>query len=89
MNRDECSEYNGIEFRNKPVQKLSSMDESTWQISFYIMVNNKNDRFPSTRKIFTYAYSPINISQPHHKYHTTVSTRINALKPLSLMHKIE
>lgn len=71
MNRDECSEYNGIEFKNTPVQKLSSMDESTWQISFYIMVNNKNDRFPSTGKIFTYAYSPINIATtPQRSYNS-------------------
>ena len=62
MNRVECSEYSGIEFRDTPVQKFSSMDKSIWQISFYIRVNNKNDRLLSTGKIFTHAYSRTNIA---------------------------
>lgn len=73
MNRDECREYNGIEFRNTPVQKLWSMDESIWQISFYTMVNNKNDRFPSTGKIFTYVYSPINIATTPQKSYNSIN----------------
>lgn len=73
MNRDECNEYNGIEFRNMPVQKLSSMDESIWQISFYIMVNNKNDFFPPTGIIFTYAYSPINIATTPQRLYNSIN----------------